>query len=121
MALDKILTELRSEQGLSQKQLAEAIGVSQSTIAKIEVGRNESTASTVRKLARYFQVSADYLLGLEDEFGAKTQEPTTNCTAAEERELLKFYRRLEPQVKAIALQTVKLWAEGGADGKPPRN
>lgn len=44
MALNRILTELRNERGLSQKELAEGIGVSQSAIAKIEPGRNEATA-----------------------------------------------------------------------------
>ena len=71
MALNRILTELRNGRGLSQKELAEGIGVSQSAIAKIELGRNEATASTVRKPAKFFGVSTDYLLELEDDFGAR--------------------------------------------------
>ena len=66
MCIGRILCELRGERGMSQQQLAAATGVSQSTIAKIEIGRNEATASTVRKFAAYFQVSSDYILGLED-------------------------------------------------------
>ena len=61
MALNRILTELRNERGLSQKELAEGIGVSQSAIAKIEPGRNEATASTVRKPAKFFGVSTDWI------------------------------------------------------------
>lgn len=119
MGLSEILQELRGERALSQKQLAEAIGVSQSTIAKIELGRNEATASTVRKLAKYFGVSADYLLGLEDEFGAKTEKrgiygATNAASAAEERELVKQFRRLAPFFRKTAVQTVKLWADNSA-------
>lgn len=106
--------ELRNERGLSQKQLAEATGVSQSTIAKIEIGRNEATASTVRKFAAYFQVSADYLLGLEDEFGARTACADDRDGAAE-KELLRNFRKLSPSFRAAALKTVKLWAQESED------
>ena len=119
MGLNNILYDLRIEQGLSQKQLAEAIGVSQSTIAKIEVNRNEATASTVRKLAKYFQVSADYLLGLEDEFGAETADGTERTAApgTDERELLKHYRSLSPSFKKLAVHTLRVWADDCAADK----
>lgn len=119
MGLNNILYDLRIEQGLSQKQLAEAIGVSQSTIAKIEVNRNEATASTVRKLAKYFQVSADYLLGLEDEFGTETAGGTEHAAApgADERELLKHYRSLSPSFKKLAVHTLRVWADDCAADK----
>lgn len=119
MGLNNILYDLRIEQGLSQKQLAEAIGVSQSTIAKIEVNRNEATASTVRKLAKYFQVSADYLLGLEDEFGTETAGGTERTAApgTDERELLKHYRSLSPSLKKLAVHTLRAWADDCAADK----
>lgn len=123
MSISKILFELRSEQGISQKQLAEAIGVSQSTIAKIEVNRNEATASTVRKLAKYFQVSADYLLGLEDEFGAKAEGPGPKGENRYERELLKCFRSLPPEFQPMAVETLRLWAgcQSGAESAETRN
>lgn len=107
MALNRILTELRNERGLSQKELAEGIGVSQSAIAKIEPGRNEATASTVRKLAKFFGVSTDYLLELEDDFGARQ----TSAAADSERELLKNFRKLPPELRALAAETIRLWAK----------
>ena len=117
MGLSEIIQELRGERALSQKQLAEAIGVSQSTIAKIETNRNEATASTVRKLANYFQVSADYLLGLEDEFGAKSSFTQCGAHSAEEKEMLKYFRRLPAGMKPVAVQTLKLWAENTGEEK----
>ena len=66
MSIGKIIAELRKERGISQKHLAEMIGISQAAIAKIELERNEATSATIRKIATFFDVSADYLLGLSD-------------------------------------------------------
>lgn len=77
MRFSELLTDLRKEYNLSQMQLAEQIGVSQSTIAKLEIGRNEATASTLAKLAAFFDVSTDYLLGLSDEYEGTGKSATT--------------------------------------------
>ncbi|MBR2871525.1 MAG: helix-turn-helix transcriptional regulator [Clostridia bacterium] len=61
--LSSILKELRLEKNLSQQQLAKQIGVSQKAIDFWERGINEPKATYIVKLADYFEVSADYLLG----------------------------------------------------------
>ncbi|MCH5153212.1 MAG: helix-turn-helix transcriptional regulator [Clostridiales bacterium] len=61
----EILRELRTDKKLTQPQLAEAIGVSKSMISVWETGLSEPTASNIIKLAKYFEVSTDYLLGLK--------------------------------------------------------
>lgn len=61
----KIL-ELRKSLKLSQQKLADEIGVSQKAIDFWEKGINEPKASYVLKLANYFGVSCDYLLGNEN-------------------------------------------------------
>lgn len=60
------IKELREEKGLSQKQLAEAIGLKHQTISHYENGRLEPNLETIEKLCNYFDVSAGYLLGIED-------------------------------------------------------
>ena len=60
------LKELRAAKGLSQMQLAQAIGVSQSAIAKWELGKTEPTASAIILLAAFFDETTDYLLGVTD-------------------------------------------------------
>ena len=62
------LKELRVEKGLSQKVLAEQLGCNQSMISFWENGINEPTENAIRKTALFFEVSADYLLGLTDEY-----------------------------------------------------
>ena len=62
------LKELRLEKGLSQRLLADALGYNQSMISFWENKINEPTETAIRKAALYFEVSADYLLGLTDEY-----------------------------------------------------
>lgn len=60
------LKELREKDKLTQKQLAEETGFSQGMIARWEHGVHEPTASAIIKLAEYFGVTTDYLLGVVD-------------------------------------------------------
>ncbi len=60
------LKELRIEKGLIQKDLAKATGLSQSAIAQWEGKKRVPNADAIIVLARYFGVTADYLLGLEN-------------------------------------------------------
>lgn len=57
------LKELRENIGISQYKLAEDLKLSQSTIGNWEAGKREPDFSTLIKLADYFNVSADYLIG----------------------------------------------------------
>ncbi len=60
------LTDLRKEKQLSQAMLARQLGVSSAVICYWETDRSEPTAVNIVKLAEFFDVSADYLLGLTD-------------------------------------------------------
>lgn len=63
----KILRELRKENKVTQPELAEAIGVSNGMISFWESGKCEPTLSNIIKLAKFFGVTSDYLLGLSEE------------------------------------------------------
>ncbi len=60
------LKELRMEEGLTTKKLGEAIGVSDAAISRWERSLQIPNIVYLTALAKYFKVSADYLLGLED-------------------------------------------------------
>ena len=66
MKISKRIKELRNERGLNQRELAREIKVSQPTVAAWENGENEPKAIYIYRLAEFFDVTADYLLGLED-------------------------------------------------------
>ena len=65
MDFAKRLKELRKERNLSQMELATATKISQSAIAKWELGKTEPTASALVVLSEFFGESIEYLLGLE--------------------------------------------------------
>ena len=65
------LKELRQEKKLSQKELAENIGVHYRTLQNWENGENQIKPEKAQQLADFFGVSVGYLLGYEE---AKTLE-----------------------------------------------
>ncbi|PWM52611.1 MAG: hypothetical protein DBX60_04465 [Bacillota bacterium] len=65
-AFSERLMELRKERGLSQATVAKDLGVSLGIVCYWETNKSDPTASNIAKVARYFNVSADYLLGLSD-------------------------------------------------------
>lgn len=67
----KKLKELRQEKSLRQVDLSLTMSVSKTTICQWETSKQEPCLEDLVKLARFFNVSTDYLLDLEDEFGNK--------------------------------------------------
>lgn len=65
------LKELREQKQLSMRALAEKIQVSDAAICKWENGENEPKATYLKRLCEFFEVSADFFLGLENTSGIK--------------------------------------------------
>jgi len=59
----RIITLLREEQGLSQKKAADALGISQPLLSHYEKGIRECSLDFVVRVADFYDVSCDYLLG----------------------------------------------------------
>mgnify|MGYP001769217380 CR=1 FL=1 len=60
------LRQLREENKLLQKELAQKIGVDRNTITGYEIGKREPNLEKIIKLAQIFDVSIDYLVGVTD-------------------------------------------------------
>ncbi len=60
------LLELRKTNGVSQAGLAKQLNVSPAIVCYWETDRSEPTAVNIAKIADFFDVSADYLLGRTD-------------------------------------------------------
>lgn len=71
MKFNESLRIIRKSRGYTQKDIYTALGVSPNCYASWEQGRTQPDIESIRKLCSIFEVSADYLLGLEDEFGCK--------------------------------------------------
>ena len=67
------LRETRKSMNLTQQQLAIALNTNNSSICDWECGRSQPDLETIAKIACYFDITTDYLLGLEDETGAKVK------------------------------------------------
>lgn len=61
------IRELRIEKGLTQTQLAEILNTTQKSISKYETEFLDLNTNVIISLCKFFNVSADYLLGLTDD------------------------------------------------------
>ena len=69
--LGEKIKELRETKELTQPQLAKILNVSNGQISKWENGINEPKASYIKLLCNVFEITADFLLGLENEYNIK--------------------------------------------------
>lgn len=66
MEFKDILRELREEKCLTQAQLAEQLHFSLSIVNKWENGKKNPSVDAIKILAKFFNVTTDYLLGLDN-------------------------------------------------------
>ncbi|MBQ9085134.1 MAG: helix-turn-helix transcriptional regulator [Clostridia bacterium] len=60
------LRDLREDKDMNQTQIAKMLGMSQTGYSKYETGENDIPTTILIKLARFYNVSIDYLLGETD-------------------------------------------------------
>ena len=65
--LSKRLKELRIENNYSQYEIANLIGIAQVTYSHYELGRRSISIQNIVKIAKIYNVSTDYLLGISDD------------------------------------------------------
>lgn len=109
MDFSHLLKELRTESKMTAKELSSKIGYSTNLIYDWEKGRAEPNCETLIKLAGIFDVSVDYLLGLEDDFGVKKTANTPAFTR-EEIDLIFKFRELPEQLKTILIQQINVFS-----------
>jgi len=64
--LNERLRQLRNEAGLTQQEFADKLYISRDTYAQYEIDRRNPDYETLDKIAAYYKVSVDYLLGRSD-------------------------------------------------------
>ena len=94
--LSKKLKALRRERGLSQAALAEKFDITQQTVGRWETDLAYPTIETLKQLARYFNVSIDYLLDNEE---AKHQPLITE----NQNRLIEGYDKLNDEGQKMLL------------------
>lgn len=107
MILCENIKTLRAEKGLLQRELANLLKTSNSTICDWERGRCEPSIEDLIKLADIFGVSVGYLIGHEDDFGVVKVK---NELTTSEETLLGYYRKLNEHDKHKVLGFVQALA-----------
>lgn len=72
----QVLRSLRKQQGLTQREVADMLGIHCTTYTKYETGASEPSFEMLRKLTEIFGVSSDYLLGRTSGPGEKVGKLT---------------------------------------------
>jgi len=99
----KNLKKLREEKGITQKQLADVVSVSQQSINKYENHNIEPDIDTLIKMADYFETSVDYIIG-HSKIRRKIEAVSSYDLNIEEAKLVESYRALSNnQRKSIVL------------------
>lgn len=65
------IKELRLLKGLKQQEIADILNVHKTTISSWELGKQEPNIDNIKILAKIFNISTDYLFGIENEEGIK--------------------------------------------------
>lgn len=103
----KILKNLRIKNNLSQFELSKIIGVSKSTIGMYELGKRMPHDFVLKKIAVYFSVSIDYLLGFENAFSRDNHIAIEHQElSADENKLIADFRKLNTSGKEKASEYV---------------
>ncbi len=110
VALLRNLRKLREESKVTQKQLADAIGISQQSINKYENHKIEPDIHTMIQIANYFQTSVDYLVG-NTEIRRKIERTHPAELNSQELWLLVEYRRLSEKKRQSIHQIVDCYNE----------
>ncbi len=100
----ELLKELRQKKGVTGETVANAVGLSESAYRNYERGVREPNFETLCKLADYYGVTTDYLLG---------REPLPNpfadlgLSAEDEKDVLAKYMSLPPTMRACLLECLR--------------
>jgi len=98
------LAQLREERGLTRKEVAEKLNIDQTTYGKYELSKRQPDYDTLKKIASFFDVSIDYLLGLTDE-----RNPGTSSIdlPPEAKVLFRDVKKLTPEQLELVTKLVK--------------
>lgn len=90
--IGKRIKMLREDERLNQKELAKALNISNTTLSQYETGQRTPSDDIKIKLANFFNVSTDYLLGITD---IKNQSEKISNAVEDDPELIEFWNELK--------------------------
>jgi transcriptional regulator with XRE-family HTH domain len=91
----------REEQGWTQDQLAETVGVSRSAVAQWETGRAGQVTTNLTRVASALGVGVEYLMHGRDKFAP------SHVSSGDELAILRLYRECSPADRQLLLRTAR--------------
>ena len=88
------IRDLRDDMDLRQIDVAQATGIDQKTLSNYETGKTNPDSYALVRLAEFFGVSIDYLVGYSD-FNIKTSKQLCELVASMEQQLAELKRHLQ--------------------------
>ena len=95
------LRTLIEERNLTQKQVAKDLNIAPSTMGGYVQGISEPDFDTLRKLAKYFNVTTDYLLNMR----------SGKCNSFMEDELLRVFRSMTSEQQGLYIEQGKVFVK----------
>lgn len=109
MELKDTLKQIREKHGLTKRELCEKTGISERAYLTYEFGEREPKIGVIQKLADFYGVTTDYLLGRPEATAPKSAIDSLveeQSLHAVEESLLRMYFKLEPKKRAEFMQSV---------------
>jgi transcriptional regulator with XRE-family HTH domain len=116
VSIGEKIQELRLSKGITQKDIAESLGLGQTIVAYWEKGEREIKATTVAELANLFGVTPNYLMGYEDTIVMNMNKNEVLRFSEKDIEVLKVIQENKEFMKYVRTDTaqkisemLKLW------------
>ena len=103
MELKDTLKQIREKHGLTKRELCEKTGISERAYLTYEFGEREPKISVIQKLADFYGVTTDYLLGREP---APNPFAELNLSEEDEANVVAKYMSLPPEIRACMLDVL---------------
>ena len=95
----KRLASLRKKMGISQYELADRLGFSRGQLANYEQGKRQPDFDTLQKIADFFEVSTDYLLGRSENKKSDWDSKLPELTEKDEKDIAKRMDKIKEDLK----------------------
>lgn len=125
MALSDNLKKIREEYKLTKKELCEKTGISERAYLTYEFGEREPKVSVIEKLADFYGVSTDYLLGRTTVKQTATEEPNIMeilgiNKKVDDDEFMQLYDEAPDEVKQIFVTIMMMMLQKNEITEKPR-
>lgn len=105
-----ILKELRKQKDLTQIELSQKLNLDQTTVSKWELGKAIPDTKTLIELAKLFDVSTDYLLGISS-FYYPDKVKKSDIKTSNQEELLEYFNSLQKPEQEQLLEYARFLTE----------